>query len=149
MSPSPNDEAALSVLGELWALDHALQVASKRMLARLGVTGPQRVVIRMVGRNPGIGAGALARLVHDHPSTLTGVLQRLEEQGLLERESDPQDRRRARFTLTPAGQVVDRVQEGTIESTVRHTLAELSPDDVDAARRFLRALATRLGDDAR
>src|SRR3954469_22948255 len=67
----------LEFMRVLWALDHALQSASKSMAARLGVTGPQRLVVRMVGRYPDISAGALARLLHVLPSTLTGVLQRL------------------------------------------------------------------------
>ena len=49
----------------------------KRMEQRSGVTGPQRLVLRVVGLFPGISAGALARLLHVHPSTLTGVLHRL------------------------------------------------------------------------
>jgi MarR family transcriptional regulator, organic hydroperoxide resistance regulator len=74
----------------IWQMDHAAQRTSKRMEATLGVTSPQRLVIRIVGRFPGIPAGYLARLLHIHPSTLTGVLGRIERQGLLRRRSDPQ-----------------------------------------------------------
>ena len=62
----------------LWAIDHGLQTRSKRMAAALGVTGPQRLVIRIVGRFPGVSAGQLARILHLDPSTLTGILRRLE-----------------------------------------------------------------------
>ena len=65
----------------LWAVDHGLQRRSKRMAATLGVTGPQRLVIRIVGRFPGISAGRLASILHLHPSTLTGILRRLERGG--------------------------------------------------------------------
>ena len=78
----------------LWALDHALQKRSKQMQAELGITGPQRLVIRIVGRFPGIPAGQLAGILHLHPSTLTGILARLEHRGLITRRSDPRDRRR-------------------------------------------------------
>jgi MarR family transcriptional regulator, organic hydroperoxide resistance regulator len=33
----------------LWAVDHGLQRASKGMLRRLGVTGPQRLALRLIG----------------------------------------------------------------------------------------------------
>jgi hypothetical protein len=61
----------------LWAIVHALQKTSKRMSAELGVTGPQRLVLRVVGLSPGISAGRLAAVLRLHPSALTGILQRL------------------------------------------------------------------------
>src|ERR1700761_877276 len=73
----------------LWAVDHALQSNSKRMETALGVTGPQRLVIRLVGQRPGISAGELAELLHVHPSTLTGILSRLEQRGAVVRKPDP------------------------------------------------------------
>ena len=39
----------LEFMRVLWAVDHALQSTSKWMEVRLGVTGPQRLVIRMIG----------------------------------------------------------------------------------------------------
>ena len=87
----------------LWALVHALEVRSKRMSRTLGVTGPQRLVLRVIGQRPDATAGEIARMLDLHASTLTGVLARLEERGMLARHVDPGDRRRARFTLTAAG----------------------------------------------
>ena len=39
--------AVLDFMRMLWALDHALQSASKRMEANFGLTGPQRLVVRI------------------------------------------------------------------------------------------------------
>jgi DNA-binding MarR family transcriptional regulator len=61
----------------LWAVVHELEITSKRMTGEIGVTGPQRLVLRVVGLFPGLSAGELATILHLHPSTLTGVLQRL------------------------------------------------------------------------
>ena len=74
----------------IWALDHALQKTSKRMRSAIGVTGPQRLVVRIVARFPGIPAGQIAQLLHVHPSTLSGILKRLERQGLVRRRPDPE-----------------------------------------------------------
>jgi DNA-binding MarR family transcriptional regulator len=84
----------------LWAVVHALERTSKRMSGEIGVTGPQRLVLRVVGLSPGLSAGDLAAVLHVHPSTLTGVLQRLVSQRLLARSDDPRDRRRAILRLT-------------------------------------------------
>ena len=54
----------------LWAVVHGLDKASKRMSAEIGVTGPQRLVLRVVGLFPGLSAGDLAAILHVHPSTL-------------------------------------------------------------------------------
>src|SRR5688572_10921067 len=75
--PSLGD--VLDFMRLLWAVDHALQQRSKQMLQTHGITGPQRLVLRVVGRYPGIAAGELANVLHVHPSTLTGVLKRLEK----------------------------------------------------------------------
>ena len=79
--PGTRPGGGTQVLRLIWALDHALQRRSKRMEATLGVTGPQRLVIRIVGRFPGAPAGLLSEILHIHPSTLTGILKRLQVKG--------------------------------------------------------------------
>jgi MarR family transcriptional regulator, organic hydroperoxide resistance regulator len=129
----------------LWAVDHGLQSTSKRMESTLGVTGPQRLVLRLVGRFPGITAGALAQILHVHPSTLTGVLKRLEKRGLLERKSDPLDGRKALFALTEAGRTLDVPSSGTVESAVQRVLSRMSRPRIVHTQDVLTALAEELG----
>lgn len=134
----------LEFMGSLWSLDHALQSASKRMEAKHGVTGPQRLVVRIVGRSPGISAGEVSRILHLHPSTLTGILRRLADRGLLERKADPADGRRALLRLTSRGAAVDALRTGTVETAVRRGLARLDPRTVRAARAVTAALVAEL-----
>src|SRR5262245_48418666 len=105
----------LDFLRELWALDHAMQRRSKKMEAMLGVTGPQRLALRLVSRFPGLPAGRLARLLHVHPSTVTGVVKRLSDRGLLVRTSDGPDRRRALLRITPEGMQLLARTKPTVE----------------------------------
>lgn len=137
--------AALDFMRLLWAMDHGLQRRSKRMESELGVTGLQRVIIRLIGRFPGVTAGRLAELVHVHPSTLTGVLKRLVDRGYVSRERDRQDARVSHFSLLPEGERIDGTQAGTVEAAVRRALARLEPDKLDAARAVLSAVADELG----
>ena len=76
----------LKFMRVLWGLVHGLDVRSKWMERNLGVTGPQRLVVRMVGRQPGIAASEIAVALDLHPSTLTGILSRLEKRGYLTRD---------------------------------------------------------------
>lgn len=135
---------ALDFMRLLWAVDHGLQLRSKRMEAELGVTGMQRIIIRLIGRYPEIAAGRLAELVHVHPSTLTGVLRRLVERGFVHRERDPEDARRSKFVLLAAGEAIDAQQAGTVEAAVRRALARVPPASIDAARTVLATLAEEL-----
>jgi MarR family transcriptional regulator, organic hydroperoxide resistance regulator len=135
---------ALDFMRVLWALDHGLQSVSKRMNARLGVTGPQRLVVRIIGKLPGVSAGRLARALHVHPSTLTGVLRRLEDRGVIERRSALEDGRRAHFCLTAEGERINKWQLGTVESLIRRALVRLSPKDVTAACEVLQAVTQEL-----
>ncbi len=134
----------LEFMRTLWALDHALQSASKRMESRLRITAPQRFVLRIVGRFPGVSAGELSEILHLHPSTLTGVLRRLVARGLLERRSDPADARRVLLQLSAKGRAVDALRSGTAESAVRRALGRLRPQQVQHAREVAKALACEL-----
>jgi DNA-binding MarR family transcriptional regulator len=132
----------------IWALDHGLQSLSKRMQASIGLTGPQRVTLRVLGRLPGLSAGELARILLIHPSTLTGVLQRLEARKLVKRTLDAADGRRARLTLTAKGQRLDMPAMGTVESVVEDIIGCFRQDQVHLTSRVLAALAKELRDKA-
>jgi DNA-binding MarR family transcriptional regulator len=135
--------AVLDFMRLLWAVDHSLQSASKRMEATYGVTGPQRLVVRIVGRFPGIAAGRVAEILHVHPSTLTGILKRLEARGIILRRSDPRDARRALFGLTNKGRKLDTLRTGTVEQAVRRVL-EREPQKVLVAQEILASLSEEL-----
>lgn len=129
---------------QLWGLAHALEVSSKRMGRTIGVTGPQRLVIRVVGQLPQITARDLARTLGIHPSTLTGILARLERDRLLLRSSDPDDGRIARFQLTSAGRTIDRTRSGTVEAAVRRALGRADAATVAKASALLQLLISEL-----
>lgn len=134
----------LQFMQRLWELVHALAVRSKRMGRTLGVTGPQRLVIRVVGQSPGATASEISEILGLHPSTLTGVLARLENQGLLQRRVDAADRRRVRFRLTPAGLQINRERKGTVEAAVRRAMSRAGPERIAQTEALLALLVAEL-----
>ncbi|MEO6326622.1 MAG: MarR family transcriptional regulator [Thermoanaerobaculia bacterium] len=134
----------LEFMRAVWSLDHGLQAASKRMHKALGVTGAQRLAIRIIGRFPALSAARLAEVLHLDPSTLSGILKRLEEQGFVERELDSTDRRRVMLRLTKKGLRVNRSTKGTVEETMRKTLATFPAGRVAAASDVVKAIAKAL-----
>ena len=137
-------EPILEFLRLLWSIEHGLQRMSDRMKADLGVTGPQRLILRVVERFPGISAGELARLLRLHPSTLTGVLQRLVSRGFLERRRDPADSRRASFRLKRRAQGFMTIASGTVEQAVARALDRSGASASRGAVKVLAALAEQL-----
>lgn len=134
----------LQFMQRLWELVHALDVRSKRMSRAYGVTGPQRLVVRIIGQSPDVSASRIALILGMHPSTLTGVLARLQRRGAIRRIMDPRDKRRTRFTLTALGRKIDRQRRGTVESAVRRALARTEDHDVEYALRVLGLLVEEL-----
>ncbi len=143
-APPPTLPGVLAFMQVLWAVTHRLEQTSKRMNSRLGVTGPQRLVLRVVGLYPGVSAGGLAAILHVHPSTLTGVLRRLQAQRMLVREGDPSDGRRALLRLSPAGVRANASRTGTVELAVERALAACDGSEMAAAIAVLERVATQL-----
>lgn len=152
MSLTPeSSESANLPLGEvfefmqlIWAVDHELGRLSKRMESKLGITGRQRLVIRIIGRFPGLLAGQFAAVLHIHPGTLTGIIKRLQRDGLIIRRAEGRDRRRVALALTAKGRELDALAPGTVEEAVRLTLAAVDPSEVEVAAVVLRRFSEEL-----
>lgn len=139
----------MSFLQLLWAVTHGMESISKRMRKTVGVTGPQRLVLRLIGRAGRVAPGELAEILHVHPSSLTGVLHRLERAGLVRRTPDPSDGRRVILALTARGQTLNDQDRGTVESAVKRTLRRAPAAHAAATREVLKAFAAELHAEAR
>jgi DNA-binding MarR family transcriptional regulator len=137
-------DPTLEFLRLLWGIEHGLQRTSKRMEANIGITGPQRLVLKLVAQFPGLSARELADLVQLHPSTITGILQRLERKGLLTRETDPRDGRRVRLRVQPQARLFTSRTKGTVEEAVARVLDRMPRRQILHAQQVLRAIATSL-----
>ena len=141
---TPPDEPVLEFIREMWAVNHELQRVSKRMVARMGVTAPQRLAVRFIGRHAGLTLGRLAELLHLHAGTVTGIVRRLEKLGLVEQTRGAEDTRRRHLTLTPKGKQFDRRRKGTVEAAVRRASAAVAATELAAASRVMKLLARSL-----
>jgi DNA-binding MarR family transcriptional regulator len=111
----------------------------------IGVTGPQRFVILLLGRFPGIGPGEVARVLRLHPSTVTGVVSRLEQAGLLRSTPDQRDGRKRCLVLTDAGKALDRKRGETIENAVREAISAVPDETIETVRSLLLSITQSLG----
>ena len=118
------------------------QRVTHRLLAALDARLPELTAgeanaLACFGAEPAMRVRDLVQATGQRPSTLTGVLDRLERRGLVHREPNPQDRRALRAVLTPQGRTAAAAVERAFAEvedrlpyapTLRKILA-----DVDAA----------------
>lgn len=135
---------ALVLLQRIWRLNHAIERTSARMESELGVSAPQRFIIRYIGRHPDIRASELAQLLHVDRGTISATMRRLEEKGLITRERDADDGRRVRLALTARGAKLDRPTAGTIEGAVEQMIHGTSEPDLQTLARLIDCLSEHL-----
>lgn len=81
----------------------AAEFAARKLAATSGLTASQMVVLQIIGRHGQPSAGAVADQARLSQATVTALLDKLEQKGLVERRRDPADRRRVTLALTAAG----------------------------------------------
>jgi DNA-binding MarR family transcriptional regulator len=135
---------ALEFLQCLWRLNHSLERLSARMERKLGVTAPQRLIIRCVGAYPGLTASDLAQLLHVDPGTISASLKKLEASEVILRRQDTTDKRRFRLLLTRKGRSLDRPTRGTAEHAVENLLAGKERGSARSTKAMLEELARLL-----
>jgi DNA-binding MarR family transcriptional regulator len=93
------------------------------------LTVPQFRAMRYVSRHRGTGLTPLAEHLGMSTSSASALVERLVRSGMVERETDPDERRRIRLEASPAGaEVVARAQLGT-RAWLSGELARLDPDE--------------------
>lgn len=91
---------------------HMLRRFYQRRAGAFGVTRSQWRVLLWLGKEPGLKQVELAERMDIEPITLSRIVDRMEENGLVERCRDPEDRRAWRLALTDkARPVLDRLRE--------------------------------------
>lgn len=96
----------------VYSAAHAFNRFYKPLLARLGVTYPQYLVLLTLWETDGISVSAIGdRLLLDS-GTLTPVLKRLEASGLVSRTRAKADERQVLVSLTEKGHALKKVAEG-------------------------------------
>jgi DNA-binding MarR family transcriptional regulator len=113
--------------------------------ARLHVTMPQLKVLMLLGRHGSAPVSWLASLMQVSPPNVTGILDRLESQGWVQRTNDQRDRRVVRVMLTGEGERMLRELHAAGQARVREVVYRLAPADREALRRGLSALLTAAG----
>lgn len=115
-------------------------ISSKAMKKHYGLTGPQALVLRTLLGQGSVSVAALADIMYVTPSNLTGILDRLEARGLLERVRSAHDRRVTFLRLTGEGVKLGETVPDPIEARVAAGLARFTQEEVESIRDSLERL---------
>ncbi|MCI0360944.1 MAG: MarR family winged helix-turn-helix transcriptional regulator [Planctomycetaceae bacterium] len=92
------------IIAALRQIAQAIDTRSRQLLAECGLSAPQIGTLRELARSGGCSPSELADALHLSPQTMAGILQRLEQRGLVGRERDQSDKRSFVVQLTAEGQ---------------------------------------------
>jgi len=109
--PADRRRAAESVLADLAVAVGSLRCAGSQRLVRLGISMTHFHVLTLLRHNEAMPMGHLADILDASMSNATGIIDRMEERGLVERVRVPDDRRIVLVRPTQAGlDLVDEVE---------------------------------------
>jgi len=115
------------IIVALRRITRAIDLHSRELLQRFGLTAPQLAALSAIERLQPISVGALARSIHLSQATLTGVLDRLQRQSLIHRARDANDRRSVVVELTASGAGVLNRAPSLLQDRFRRELGRLHP----------------------
>ena len=116
--------------------------SAKQRLAAYGVTPPQYALLKVLWeRDNQSGAELGERLVLDS-ATMTGLLDRLEHAGLVERRSHATDRRINQVVLTERGRELQAPLDHEMDQLNQDFLSELSLENRRLLRNLLNAMTS-------
>jgi MarR family transcriptional regulator for hemolysin len=121
-----------------------LRTYADQVARQCGMTRAQWAVLKRLERNEGLKQSELAEMLDLQPITLTRLVDRLCDNGLIERRADPNDRRAKRLFLTPAAQPLMDQLDAIGRELMEKILAGRTPEETDAAVAYLGAVKDNL-----
>jgi DNA-binding MarR family transcriptional regulator len=124
------------VLDSLRRIVQVLRESSRRVEQQLGISGAQLFVLEKLAEAPSQSLNELADRTHTHQSSVSIVVARLVERGLVARQRSARDARRLELLLTPRGRRLTVDTPGAVQNRLIRAIEDLPPN----ARRHLASL---------
>jgi DNA-binding MarR family transcriptional regulator len=138
------DELAMRVWFRLIRLEARMQVAITARLREIGLSAPQCDVLTTLTEAEGVSQQELAKRLYVTKGNISGLLDRLETVGLVERRSTETDRRQYEIYLTPTGRDAAEKAIALQRAFVGETLGQMTGRDLSALEELLIAMRDRM-----
>jgi MarR family transcriptional regulator, organic hydroperoxide resistance regulator len=125
-----NEQLIQEIVGAIRKFVRAVSLDAFKMSRQYGLTGPQSSVLRTLVQYGPLSSAALSRRLYVTPSNVTGIIDRLEKKGLVERVKKEGDRRVALIMLTETGTELSNKLPDPIEKRLIYGLADLESEHV-------------------
>ena len=119
------DQYDLRILRALRRITRSIALHSRQLSAGSKITAPQLVCLRTVIDKGPLTATMISREMHVSPSTVVGVLDRLEDKALVVRERCREDRRIVHVSATEAGKQLAKNTPSPLQQTLSEALQQL------------------------
>jgi DNA-binding MarR family transcriptional regulator len=106
----------------------ALRLNTRSIEGKLGISLAQLFVLQQLAEKPADSLNELAERTATHQSSVSVVVRRLVERGLVTRDASQTDRRRVQIALTATGQNTLRGAPPTVQSDLMHGMSRMSPE---------------------
>jgi DNA-binding MarR family transcriptional regulator len=126
-------------------LDRALRRHLDEGIAEHGLTALQYTTLSVLRARSGLSNAQLARRSFMTPQSMSEVLTRLEQKGLVRRDPDPDHGRILRVELTEAGREALTVCDGVVAEIEETMLGQLNPDERDQFAAWMVGCVRMLG----
>ena len=126
--------------------EKAVVRALSRSLAEFDLKIPQLDILMNLYRHPGISQHDLARRLLVGRSNITMLVPQLEDAGLVKRESDPNDKRVMRLSLTATGETKLMQALEVYTALIDRVMAQSTPEECDAMGALMQRIAYLLMD---
>lgn len=94
------ENAYYEMLISLRQIIRCTDLHSKKLVKKYGLTGPQLILLQVIDNEGEIVLGALAKKVSLSQATVTNIVERLEQRGILTRRKTEHDKRRVVVSVT-------------------------------------------------
>src|SRR5690606_27507652 len=115
----------LRILRALRRITRSIALHSRQLAAYSNITAPQLICLRTIIEKGPLTATAISREMHVSPSTVVGILDRLEDKKLVLRERGRDDRRIVFVSATPDGLELARDTPSPLQKKLADALKEL------------------------
>lgn len=147
-SPAPAQESVRPEVDQIVETIIYLYTESRRltkgMAREVGLTGPQLTVLKLLETFQDLSLSSLSERIRAQNSTVTGIIDRMEREGLVGRERSTSDRRVVYIRLTDKGQKLAREIRVEPLEIFRSALISLSQADLRDLLRILMKLQKRV-----
>jgi DNA-binding MarR family transcriptional regulator len=134
------DLAISETMQALRRIIKALQDYSQDISNQFGITGPQLWALKTIFQHGDLSLSELSKRMYLHPSTMTGVVDRLEKKGFVVRKRDEGDRRVIQLQLTPQGTYLIKKAPNPIQGKMIYGLRRLKRHELDSIFRAVQKL---------